>query len=484
MTSVRVALVWSMAERYASLAITLASTMVIARLLTPTEVGVFSLCAAAVAIATMVREFGVNEYIIQEKQLDQAKLRSAFAVAFTTAWVIGGLLFLARDVLAAFYDEPRVAQLLGILCLNFLLLPFSSPAYALLNRAVAVRQIFIIQFSSTVAQSGMGVLLAWQGHGAASLAWAALAGVATQTVVIGLLRPAGSLVWPSFVGAARVFRYGAYQMTARVMDTLGGNAHEFIIARQFDFAAVGLFSRAKGLVDMFQTNVTTAITRVATPTLARAHRENSSLVDSFSRATVLFSGIAWPFFGFLALTAPEIIRIMLGTQWGAAAPLVTVLAIGMLPSAFFALSGSVMAAMGQVERRLKVAMVYNPVHVATLLVTAQFGLLAMAAAWLLTTLTTWAAYSWHLCRLLQVGPGALYGASLASVPVALASLAAQVAALQGARHWQVGALLTLLFTALAGLMAWGAAVKWLAHPAAGEVQRLLERLRPRRTQAP
>jgi O-antigen/teichoic acid export membrane protein len=484
MTSLRKALVWSVAERYASLVISLAASMIIARLLTPAEVGVFSLCAAAVAIATMVREFGVNEYIVQEKQLDEAKLRSAFAVAFTTAWGIGALLFLVRGPLAEFYGEPRVAQLLGILCLNFVLLPFSSPAFALLNRAIAVRQIFTIQLSTTVAQSGASVLLAWQGFGSASLAWASLAGVAVQTLVIGLLRPRGSFVWPSFSGAARVFRYGAYQMGARLADTLSGNAHEFIIARQFDFAAVGLFSRAKGLVDMFQANVTTAITRVATPSLARAHRENGPLADSFARGTALFTGIAWPFFGYVALTAPEIIRVMLGTQWGAAAPLVTVLAIGMLPSGLTALSGSVMAAMGQVERRLKVALVYNPIHVLALLVMAQFGLLAIAATWLLTTLSTWAAYTWHLCRLLRVGPRALYGASLVSVPLALASVAAQWAAVEAARQLNIPALLVLALTALAGLLAWGVAVKLLAHPAGGELQRVLDRLRPARPSPP
>lgn len=480
MTTLRVALVWSMAERYASLIITITSSMIIARLLTPAEVGVFSLCAAAVAIATMVRDFGVNEYIVQEKQLDDSKLRAAFAVAFVTAWGMGALLFALRWPLARFYEEPRLADLLAILCLNFVLLPFSSPAYALLSRAVALRQIFTIQLSAAFAQALVSVLLAWKGFGAASLAWGSLAGVLIQTLVIGLVRPAGSFLLPSFRGAAKVFRYGAYQMSARLADTLSGNAHEFIIARQFDFASVGLFSRAKGLVDMFQTNVTTAMTRVATPTLARAHRESTSLVGAFSQGTVLFTGVAWPFFGFLALAAPEIIRIMLGTQWGGAVPLVTVLAIGMLPSAFFALSGSVMAAMGQVERRLKAALVYNPVHVVALLVASQFGLRAMAATWVLTTLTTWAIYTYHLCKVLKCSAQALYAASLASVPVALASMLAQVPVLLACRAMAWGALPTLLLTALAGALAWAVAVKWLHHPAAAELQRVLDRIRPAR----
>jgi O-antigen/teichoic acid export membrane protein len=453
--------------------------MLIARLLTPAEIGLFSLCAAAAAIATMVREFGVNEYIVQERELDKAKLKAAFAVAFTTAWGMAALLFFGRGWVASYYAEPRVAELLAIMCLNFLLLPFSSPAYALLNRTMALRPIFVIQISATLAQAGVSVWLAWAGAGAASLAWGALAGVVMQIVVVIFFRPRSSFLLPSFRGAGRVFRYGAYQMSARVLDTLSGNAHEFIIARQFGFTAVGLFSRAKGLVDLFQSNVTTAITRVATPMLAQAHREQTPLVDAFSHGTALFSGIAWPFFGFLALTSPELIRVLLGPQWGAAVPLATALSLAMLPTAMFALGGSVLAAMGQVERRLKVSLLYNPVHLAALLIAAQFGLLAMAWTWALTTLTIWAAYTWHLCRVLQASPAALYGASLCSLPLAMASVAAQAAAVLGLREAGAPALLTLLGGAVAGVLAWALAVQLLGHPAAGELQRLLTALRKR-----
>lgn len=480
MNSVRRALAWSLAERYASMVLTLGSSMLIARLLTPAEIGMYSLCAAAVAIATMVREFGVNEYIIQERELTAQKLRAAFAVAFTTAWGIGGLLWLGRGWLAELYAEPDVAHLLGILCLSFVLLPFSSPAYALLSRAVALRAIFVIQLMATLAQSGVSVLLAWQDWGPASLAWGAVAGVVVQLLAVTYFRPRDSLMLPSLRGSAAVFRYGAYQMSARVADTLSGNAHEFIIARQFGFAATGLFSRAKGLVDLFQTNISTAITRVATPSLARAHRENLPLAKAYASGTAMFTAVAWPFFGFLALAAPEIIRVMLGPQWGESVVLAQALALGMLPSALFALGGSVLAAMGEVKRRLSISLFYGPLHVLALLLAAQYGLLAMAWVWLFTTLCIWAAYTWQLCRVLRCSAADLYRDSLASLPVALASILAQGLALWALRLAQAPALAVLLGSGLAGAIAWLLVLRRSAHPAAREMQALLARW-PRRS---
>ncbi|MFY7940899.1 MAG: oligosaccharide flippase family protein, partial [Burkholderiaceae bacterium] len=91
--SARAALAWSFGERYASLVVTIASTMVLARLLTPKQVGIYSLCAALTAVAGILRDFGVSEYLIQEKNLTREKMQAAFGIALTVAWSIAALVF-------------------------------------------------------------------------------------------------------------------------------------------------------------------------------------------------------------------------------------------------------------------------------------------------------------------------------------------------------------------------------------------------------
>lgn len=477
MTSVRQALVWSFAERYASLVIGLVSSMIVARLLTPTDIGLYSMCAAAIAIATMIREFGVNEYLVQEKQLDRLKLQNAFAVAFVTAWPLGAALFLCRGLLAEAYAEPRVAELLAILSLNFLLLPLSSPAFALLNREVALRKIFFLQITNTAVQAVLSVTLAAHGFGAASLAWTAVAGVVVQTVMVSAMRPRDSFVWPSFRQSGRVFRYGAYQVSARLLDTLTSNAHEFIIAKQFGFAEVGLFSRAKGLIDMFQSNLTVAIARVATPSMARTHRAGESLTQPYARGTAIFTCVTWSFYGFLAIAAPEIIRLMLGPQWDAAAPLATLFAVAMLPMSLCAFAGGLMVAMGQVERRLKVSLAFNPVHLLGLLVVAPLGVRWLPLVWLVTALAMLGVYTLHLRRLLGVSVRDLYGQSLASMPVALGTVVVQLPLMQFARGQGWPAVVALIVVAGAGVAAWLAAVHLVRHPVREELERVLDRFR-------
>lgn len=97
-------------QRGLSAAIYLAGTVILARLLTPQQVGIFSLSAAFVTIATAIREFGIREYVLQARELDRVGIRAAFGVSVTVGWAVGCLVLLARDLLSGYYDEPGVCH--------------------------------------------------------------------------------------------------------------------------------------------------------------------------------------------------------------------------------------------------------------------------------------------------------------------------------------------------------------------------------------
>jgi len=480
MTSRR-ALAWSLTERYASLAVGLASSMVLARLLTPAEIGLFSLCAAVMLMSSVVRDFGVTEFIVQEKELTQSKMRSVFGVAIVFGWGIGLIIYLSRDLFASLYGEPRIAALLAVLSINFLLLPFASPAFAMLNREMEFKRVLGIQLGSTLTGAATSLTLALNGQGPFSLAWASVASGVMQCLLVTWMRPKSSLLLPGFSEAWRVVRYGAFTMASRIIDTAASSAHEFIIARQFGFADLGMFSRAKGLTDMFNANVTSAVARVATPTMASAHRDDVSLVHTFAKGTAVFTSIAWPFFGFLALCAPEIIGLMFGHQWDHAGQLARLLAMSMMPSALYALSHVVMAATGQVKKRLLVSLQYGPIHVVGLLFTSLVSLEAMALWWFCTNAIIALSYSLQIRSILKASWSALYGASLRSVPIAVATIATQFAALETARMAGLHEAVLVTATALAGVIAWILTARAFGHPSYDELLRLWRANRPVRT---
>ena len=476
MSGTRTAMAWSMAERYLGLVIGLTASMILARLLTPTDVGLFSLCAAVLAVAATIREFGISEYIIQEKSLDNDKLRRAYAVAVLTAWPIGVVVLLLRHAVASHYDQPELAHIIQVLALNFFLLPLATPAYALLTRELRFRALLFVHTGSGLAGALTSITLAYLGHGAISLAWGAVATVAAQVVGVTIARPRSSFLLPSLNGIGPIFRFGSTLVSGRIIESTTNNAHEFIIAHYFGFAAVGLFSRAKGLVDIFHSSVTVAVARVATPDMAAALRNNQSLAATFARGTSIFTALSWSFCGYVALTAHELILLMFGSQWGGSAPLGTLLAMAMLPTPLFALCGSVLAASGLVRRRLVIALRWCPAHIAVVVVGAHLGLAWIAGLWFVTNAVIAAASAYEVRRALHTTFVAMYASSVRSIPVATASVTSQAAVLLAGRALGLHALALLVLTLAAGLLAFFFVAAATKHAAFNEFTRLARRL--------
>jgi len=72
--------------------ISFGASIVLARLLTPAEIGTFSVAAAFVALAQMFRDFGIGSYLVQEKELTPLRFRSAASLTLVSAWTMGALL--------------------------------------------------------------------------------------------------------------------------------------------------------------------------------------------------------------------------------------------------------------------------------------------------------------------------------------------------------------------------------------------------------
>ena len=189
MNATRHSLLFSFAEKYTVLLLGIVATMMLSRLLTPAEVGVYSLGAVLVALAQVVRDFGVGQYLIQEKQLDRPKLRAALATSVLVAWLLAALVLAGSGPLARFYDEPRLRLVLQLLSINFVLIPFSALTMPMLRRQLRFRAIYAINAANSVTNLLVAVGLALLGYSYMSLVWAALAGSLASLLASLLLRP-------------------------------------------------------------------------------------------------------------------------------------------------------------------------------------------------------------------------------------------------------------------------------------------------------
>ena len=421
MTSVRMSLLISLAEKYSVTVINIGSTLIIARLLSPEEIGVYSVGLAFVAIAHTLRDFGIGNYLIQEKELTENRIRTAAGITMLLAWTLALMLALGSGWIAALYDKPEMRSVMLILSLSFVIIPFSSPTLALLRRNMSFKALYQIRIISAIVHSTVAVVLAWQGYSFASLAWASLAGVSTTAVIAAFHRPGQRIIWPNFVEWRRVSSFGSKASAEAFVTEISMNAVDMIAGRMLGFTAVGIFSRAQGLISMFAREFTSAVIQVALPAFASGHRAGLDLREPYLRAVSTLTLFAWPFYAFLALMAYPIIRIMFGDQWDAAVPLARILAMGGIVFALWALSGQILLGMGKIDELLKARIVALVIRVSTILWGASYSITHVAYSQVIYYALAYFVFHHFMKPFVNVSHGAMFAATWKSLMVTVTS---------------------------------------------------------------
>lgn len=481
MSATRHSFFFSFAEKYTVLLLGIVATMVLSRLLTPAEVGVYSLGAVLVALAQVVRDFGVGQYLIQEKQLNAVKLRAALATSLLVAWLLAGLVLLASAPLAHFYGEPRLTLVLRLLAINFLLIPFSALTLPMLRRQLRFRAIYAINAANSVVNLLVAVLLALQGYSYMSMVWAALAGSCASLLVSLLVRPA-ELPWlPGRRGMGDIARFGAYATGGGLVDEAGVAAPDLIIGKLIGIESLALFGKAQSVLNIFNQAITSAISPVVFPLFAARARESggeggqggAELV--YLRTISYMTALAWPFFLFLSCMALPLVKVLYGTQWLGCVPLIRIMCLSSAVYSMFSMARYLFVATGQLHAQVRLDACAGVIKVALLLAAAPFGLVAVAWAVVFSNvLRSWLNYN-CLRRLSALDWRILALAVRKSLLLCVVSAVAPVASLL----WlptDTPALLALLGTALATLLCWLAGLFLLKHELAGEFLLLQRKL--------
>ena len=118
MVSIRRSLALSFLDRYTGMATAVVAAIVLARLLTPTEIGLYAVVASLTSIAHRFRDFGIGQYLIQTTELTEDNVRSAFTLTLVFAWSIAVLFFTLSPFVAKVFNEPTVQQILIVVAIN------------------------------------------------------------------------------------------------------------------------------------------------------------------------------------------------------------------------------------------------------------------------------------------------------------------------------------------------------------------------------
>ena len=376
---------WTLAEEWGRQLLSLLGFVVIARLVTPTDIGLVALAAVFVLFAQLLVDGGMGTALVQRRALSRAHVDTVFWTSLASGVALAVLGVVLAIPLGFLFAEPRLTPILMVLSLSLVLTSLTSVQASLLRRELAQRSLAIRALVAVSGGAIVGIVLAYGGLGAWALVAQQLTAALLSVLTLWRVSPwrPGRLV--SRVHFRELLSFGANIVGGNVVAFIGRRADNVLVAIYLGATQLGLYAVAYRVVDAAQAMLSGMATGMALSAFSRLQGDRERLAGAFLRVNRVTSGLVMPGFLGLALISPELIAVVFGPGWeGSGVVAALLFLIGVVYSiALF--SGAAFIAAGHPEVAFRLRLVTAIIHVlGSLIAVALFGsIVAVAAGYVL-----------------------------------------------------------------------------------------------------
>ncbi len=311
---------WLMLTQVLRVGLTMLSTVLIARLLTPDDFGVMAMAAPILTLMTILQEAGLSAATIQARTIRPEQSNALFWTNVLIGAVGAVLLVLISPLVTQFYGDERAGQIAAFSGFGLLATAAGLQHAALLSRSMQFGKIARAEIAGMMTNYGLAFVLALTLRSYWALFLGAVSGQVVQTLMLWLsmkFRPR----MPSIAAARPFMNFGANLTGSTLMGFLVRNADTVFVARFHGSAVAGLYDRSYKLMLMPVQNINAPVNKLLQPALARLRDdpEQYRRIFNLGQRAVMF--VSAPGVAVAAIMSDRLMVWLLGPQWEAAGPI-------------------------------------------------------------------------------------------------------------------------------------------------------------------
>jgi PST family polysaccharide transporter len=400
----------TLASQWGRLALQVLSSMVLARLLAPEQFGFVAMATAVTGFVTLFREMGLSAATIQRQEVSHEQISVLFWINATMGLLITVAVFLLAQPIAWFYGAPDLAKLVRVLSLGPVVGGLAVQHNALLQRQMKFGTRAAINVGSQLSGALVAIVMAWHGAGY----WALAAMNLTEECVSTAGRWLACHWLPGLPRRGTRVRgmvaFGQNLVGANVINYLSRNLDNVLIGKFVGVEALGLYSRAYGLLMMPLNQLNAPLAAVAVPALSRLVDTPQRYRRAYCNLVEKMQMISVPGIGFLIVCADWVVALLLGPRWHGAAGIYALLGVAGILQPLGNTTGWLFISQGRGREMFRWGLIGGTLTIASFLVGLRWGAVGVAAAYGLTgPLLRTPLLLWYVSRRGPVSSSDLYG---------------------------------------------------------------------------
>lgn len=365
----------------ANLVLRLGFIVAMARLLSPEDFGLVAMVTVVTGVYDIFTTAGLSSATIQKTTISHAEISNLFWINILVGSALGLLCVVTAPSIVSFYNEPRLFWVTVALGLGFLLTAAGVQHSAMLQRQLRYVALTTIEMLSLVVSFAVAIVMAFAGYGYWALVGATLVTAACTTASVWIV---GGWIpsWPRRnVEVRSMLRFGGTIILNNLVVYLAYNSEKLLLGRFWGADVLGLYGRAYQLIIVPMTGLHSAVGGVAFSALSRLQDDPIRLKNYFLKGYSLVASMTVPISVFSATFADDIILVVLGPKWTAAAPIFRLLTPTILVFGIINPTAWLLQSAGMQVRSLHLALVIAPLVITAYLIGMPYGPNAVAGAY-------------------------------------------------------------------------------------------------------
>jgi PST family polysaccharide transporter len=427
--------------------VTWACTLIVARLLTPADYGLFGIAMVYQGLVGVIYDLGLEDSIVRQRDLDDEQIARLGGLSALYGVGFALLTVALSGPIARFYGEPAVQWILRVLALSTVIEAIQMLPRAMLARELRFRTLALVDGVGALSLAVATLLFALAGFHYRALAFAAVTSAGVSTAVAYSVAPRRMALPRRRSGLRPAMGFGVQVVLARVAWYVYTHADFAVISRLLGKAALGAYTFGWALATLPVDRFAALVARVVPGVFAAVQNDTAALRRYWLGTTEGLAFVVLPIAGGLAVAAEDVILLALGERWRAAIMPLRLLAIYGGFRALGAMISPLLIAAGHARRNLERTLLGVAVLPALFYLGARWGTTGVAAAWIIGyPLVSLPAYRFTF-RLLELRAADYFRAVWPALSATLLMALVVVGARALARDWPLALRFALDVTA-------------------------------------
>ena len=384
-------LAWKFSERVASQLVSFVVSIVLARLLMPSDYGAIAMVMVFITLAQVLVDGGFSGALIQKKNADKLDFSTVLYFVLAVSIVIYVIIWFSAPYISDFYGDGYeiLTPVFRVLGIQVIIYGVNSVQQAYVSREMMFKKFFYATLVGTIISAIIGLLMAYAGYGVWALVWQQLSLNIVNTLTLFLITRKLPVPAFSFNRLKSLLSYGIKLFAANVLVAFYQELRALIIGKLYFSSDLAYYEKGRSFPNLVVANINSSIGAVLFPKISQQQDDLAS-VKQTTRNSIRFSSfLMCPLMLGLAAVAEPFIRLLLTEKWVPCVPLLQIFCVVYLFQPIHTANMQAIKAVGRSDIFLWLEIIKKVIELVVLLAVMRISVNAIVVSMaVLTTLFT------------------------------------------------------------------------------------------------